>query len=467
MNIIVAMYLFGLSLWVIWLMFKHHSDGTCDLLSIRNFALIGFILFQLTSAAVPLLFGDYGRFHINSPTSTSLIYSVMVTVFLIVMLWAYRHGWGCRSVISMLPLPRTIPSDASLILLAIIVGALGWVLRFAVNIPLVSILGSLVGVGLASVSAALVGWVWTRRLFNPAIALISIFVIVAGVLNVVTGAFGRRGLLAVGSAILWGMYYSHWRYIATPTLLRKIALASIIPVILLALFSSGRVSSEKERTPQEQIKAMLSADIKDGMVRLLGGQGCGTVSMWIVENYPEHFEYRNLLTLRYFFLTTIPRSWWPDKPLPLSSYIAHDAALPGVNKTVGAKSGGGRGGISIGPGIIGHAIADGGWPVLFLYAVLFGLFVRFFDEMIYASSYSPIIVLPVGAALGQIVGLSRGETSNFANNYVIAVVGCIIIMLFLNKVFCNLAGTQIIEDPNQEIMEYDEEDPYATEAYQD
>ena len=196
---------------------------------------------------------------------------------------------------------------------------------------------------MASVACGLLAWVWGRRLLNPVFIVFGLLIIAANLANVMTGAFGRRAVLAVGAAVIWGMFYSHWRYLATGVLLRRLAIASIPALIILALFTAGRTSAEKDRTPSEQVNAMLSASFSEGATYLVGGQGVGSISKWVIENYPENFEYRKLITLRYFFLVVVPRAWWSDKPFPLSNLIASQAAVSGVNRTVGSHSSGGRG----------------------------------------------------------------------------------------------------------------------------
>ncbi len=433
MTAVLAIYLYGLAVGLLVFMLRQHQRGQCELLSVRNFAILGFIVFQLTSSGTALWTGTYGAFHLANPAWIGLQFSVMLTIFIVIMLWAYRHGWGGVRLAGHIPKTWVVPSDTGLVVMALAITAVAWGLRFGVQIPLVGIVSSRVGVGLACVACGLVAWVWGRRLLNPIVIVFGLFIVAVNLANILTGAFGRRGILAVGSAVLWGMYYSHWRSLTTAVLLRRLAVAIIPLVIVLALFTAGRTSSEKERTPGEQVNAMLKASFSEGATGLVSGQGAGVISMWVIDNYPENFEYRKLITLRYFFLVVVPRAWWPDKPFPLSNLIASQASVAGVNRTVGSHSSGGRGGVSLSPGIIGHAIADGGWPVLFLYAVLIGIYLRFFDEIVYLNPLSPFMVIPIGAALGQVLGLARGETSVFAMAYVMSVGGSMLLMIFIAK----------------------------------
>ncbi len=442
MTAALAIFLYGLAIGLLVFMVRQHQRGQCELLSVRNFAFLGLIVFQLASSGTALWTESYGAFHLTNPGWIGLQFCAMLTIFIVVMLWAYRRGWGGVRLAGHIPKTWVVPIDTGLVVMALVITAVAWGLRFGVQIPLVGIVAGRVGIGLASVACGLVAWVWGRRLLNPIVIVFGLIIVGVNLANVMTGAFGRRTLLAVAAAVIWGMYYSRWRYLTTAALLRRLAVASIIPLIVLALFTAGRSNKEKDRTPGEQVKAMLSANFSEGATEVIGGQGAGVISMWVIDNYPENFEYRKLITLRYFFLVVVPRTWWPDKPFPLSNLIASQASVPGVNRTVGSHSSGGRGGISLSPGIIGHAIADGGWPVVFLYAVLIGVYLRFFDEIVYLNPQSPFLVIPIGASLGQVIGLARGETSVFAMAYVMSVGGSMLLMIFIAKFLEHLGGGQ-------------------------
>ena len=151
-----------------------------------------------------------------------------------------------------------------------------------------------------------------------------------------------------------------------------------------------------------------SGDITTGVAKLFDGQATGPASLWLIENFPENYEYRHLFTLKYFFALNVPRAIWPGKPEPQSVLIANQANIQRVQQDR----------IKLSCGIVGVAAAEGGWYAIIVYAIWLGLFVRIFDEIVRHQPTSPFIVLPVGAALGQVLGLARGDTSAFANTEV-------------------------------------------------
>ena len=62
MTTVLAIYLIALSLVIVRIMFRDHRTGLCELLSCRNLALLGLILFQLTSVAYSLAASDYSQY---------------------------------------------------------------------------------------------------------------------------------------------------------------------------------------------------------------------------------------------------------------------------------------------------------------------------------------------------------------------------------------------------------------------
>ncbi len=168
--------------------------------------------------------------------------------------------------------------------------------------------------------------------------------------------------------------------------------------------------------------------------------------MFLLETHPEPYEYKHLDSLRHFIMYPVPRLFWPNKPLPLSRSIPTLAQMTGVD----------RGGLSIGPGVVGTAGAEGGWYALLIYAVLFGAFLRAFDEATVRNIESPFVVVSIGCAMGQIIGLARGQCSSFAFLALMAVGGSLIIMVLIGKLVERLGGASALESAVED--EYDEYD---------
>ncbi|TVQ60372.1 MAG: hypothetical protein EA379_08250 [Phycisphaerales bacterium] len=439
MTKMIAVYLVLLGLVLPLIMLYQSWRRQHELLCLRNFALLGFMIFQLFSGVMPLWLEWNNRYRLQDWESAGIQYAAMATVFLIVLFIAYELGFGAKALARVVPAVSTVPNLPTILILAVAFTACGVFLKLfsvAVPIPVVSPTASKVAAAFAAIACGLAAWAWAPRLLNVGYASFASVIVVVNLASVMDGAFGRRNLVALGACFLWGMYYSHWRHLPLRAMFVRLAVMSIPPLILLAAFTSIRAS--QQRLDLQQYATMLRADsdIRSGVTDLMAGQNTAPGSMWLIENYPERYEYRHLMTIRYFFSLPVPRMIWRDKPMPLSTQIATQARIKGVSWDV----------LKIGPGIIGHAAAEGGWYALIVYGIIGGFFLRFFDQIVRLHPMSPFVVLPVGSALGQIVGITRGETSAFAMNYVVGVVGAYAAMVLLGK-FLAMLGWAREEEP--------------------
>lgn len=403
--LIVILGLSFLVACVIGLMAFQYLTGHNDLLSSRNFFLLGFIIFQLTSAIFPLVTGDHGQYPLGDASGTGAKFLVWAAIFLPVLLWTYKRGFLVRRLARYTPVPSAPPGSVGLLLLALLITLVALPMRLSVGVPLLSALTNYSGVGMAAMAVGLLGWVWGPRLLNPLMLIPALPILAINTANVVTGSFGRRTLVAIGAALLWGMYFSRWRYLKPGKVMLRLVVVGALPILLLLLFTSARSSKEHERSAMQHLQAIRQmGDLKSGLEMVMDGQGTASTSMWLMENFPDSFEYKHMFMLRYFFYYPIPRSLWIEKPTPLSGQVATLSRRQYVNRDV----------LTVGPGILGHAAVDGGWYALIVYAVVLGSLLRYLDELLMRNAANAMMVMPLGCAMGQVLGLSRGETSAFA-----------------------------------------------------
>ena len=452
MTTFLGIYLFGLAASLFAIMAWRHMRGRHDLLSVWNMFLVGLVDFQITSVGLRMFNGDTEPFVIQDLGKATLEFVILVTSFILIAAFVYRWGIVAKRMARLVPWSPGLRGNGFYLVLAGVLTALSLPLRFAVQIPAVGVLADALGVGSAAIACGLVGWVWAPRLFNPATAAIAGAYLVVNLLIVMTGEFGRRNLLAVFGCLVWAMYYSHWRYLPARALFIKLGLLAVGPVVFVALYTSVRSAGEHDRTASEQLQHIVTGgDLLNGFVLLLDGQNTGPESLWLIENYPENFKPRPLMTPFYAVAVTVPRMIWEGKPYPLSTMVASQAMVDNVN----------RDRVKLSPGIIGSAAAEGGWYALIIYAGLMGLYLRFFDEMVQLQPRSPFVVLPVGCALGQVLGLARGDTSTMANTYFLTVIGTLLIMLWIGKIARGLVGSE------DDLVEYDGEWDEHAEAHDD
>lgn len=460
MEFFAELSLVAISLALVAYVVLDYVRGNSELLSIRNVAIGGFVLFQTASAALWLIDDNYNvKYFLLDPGMVGVKFAFACIVFIVAALVVYNTGPGAKQLAGLVPKPKIVPTDTAMWATAIVLAISAGVFRFAVFIPYVNILAEMMGTAVAGTSAGLVGWLIGRNLLNPIVWLFAIALITVNLAIALTGEFGRRTIVTVGLGVAFGLYYGRLRY-ERPGKTVALLVASIIPlVIFLAAYSSIRGGENRRASFAQFVTAMISGgSIKDGL-RDIDGQGTGGVSMWLMEHFGPNGQRQteDLRAFRYFILFPLPRAYFPFKPEPLSLDIPRYANTQFVT----------QGSLTIGPGIIGHAFADGGWWVVVFYAGVGGLIIRFSDEIIRRSPHAPFVVLPMGSMLGEIMGVPRGESSAMMFKFVFGTVSCYVFVAAIGKML-EYIGYAERGDADARAFEAgdgdDDDDPYADYA---
>jgi len=456
---LLQIYIYVIALAVGVICFIDHVRGRVDALSVRNISLLGFLVFMVLSAKGGLEFVPGSSYNLSDPTNTVRDWLLWCTLFLIVFFAAYRIGFGTAGLARKLPVPRASIGPTSVWPLALLLLFAAGVLRL-VPIPLVSALASLTAVGLAAVAAGLAGWVWAPRLFNPAIALPAIAVVGAAAFIANYGEFGRRPLVGVGAGLVWGMYYSAFRYKSLPGMASRVALVAIPPVILLGLYSSVRNWQKIGSTAI--IKEMFTEGDATSTIEELDSQDTARIGQWLSEYVDRGaYETRFLFSIQYFFMYPVPRDLFEivgaTKPWPISTQMADLSNRQGVKL--------GNTGVTNPAGVIGNALAEGGFIAVVVYAAVLAALFRFGDEYIRRAPHAPFLVLPVGSSLGQVLGIARGETPVFTFAFIWTTATVTIAMIVASSIIARVFPQFAVGDGGEPgALPGDDpwdEDPYA------
>jgi hypothetical protein len=233
-----------------------------------------------------------------------------------------------------------------------------------------------------------------------------------------SGFYSRRPLISILGGFAWGAYYRWARHLSPSKLVFSTAPLILGVALVVGAFTAVRGQMGSGAEGKVTFSQMRGANVSYGTADLLSGQATGSVALWIFEKYPREHEYNHLFSLRYMAYYFVPRMLWPDKPDTLANDIATLARLRGVR----------RGLITLPPGVVGYAAAEGGFYALVVYGIFFGQFTRFFDDLIRRNPLNPFIILPVGCTTGQFLGLARGDIAIFAN---LAIIGFISTFLII------------------------------------
>lgn len=378
--------------------------GTVDIVSVRNVFLLGLIVFQFTSAAVTLRAERFVDLSIANLERAGVIYTFCLLLFTTIFLTAYGRGWFVKKLAGKVPVGSVVPGVSSTLTLAIAFLATGLLFRLVlIYIPILGVLTGIVGASIIAAGAGMAVWAYAPRLLNPIVGFITLAVVAVASLAAIHKTFGRRDLLSVLLCCMWAAFHSHWKHLSPPRAIFRLGVLGAGAMVLLAAFSAVRSGGEPGRSAGQMVSLMQGAAITEGVRDVLSGQLAGQNSMWIIENYPERYAYEPFFSAWYCITNPVPRAFWPDKPVGLGLRMVDQA---------GAGEGKGEE-FTLGPGMIGHVWADHPFFSLIPYAVFLGLFCRFLDEMVRIHTWNPFVVLPIGTALGQIIGVPRGELGLF------------------------------------------------------
>lgn len=430
--------LIGVCVYRIW---ADTTRGTYDLVCLRNIFLLGFIIFQLVSAALTLFTENYLPYPLTNPEMVGLYYAVLATGFLIIFLIAYNHPLKTNRLIKYVPRTAGVPTGGKLLVLAVLATATAVGLKYGLRIPLVGILANYVGNAMGAASAVIIGWYWAPRFLNPAVALPSLFLLLVNAAVAVQGSSSRRDIIAVFAGFIWGVYFSRVRFMRLRSYLPTLGVVSAIGIVVVASFTSVRGSgADRDRTPMEHLQAMITGtDLVGGLYDLGSGQQAAGISMWIIDNHPETYPFRGPATLQYIYEIPIPRMLWPEKPIPLSIELPKMARIRGV----------GYGEYSVGPGVVGQSYSDFGPPAVALYAILLAIMIRFADDLVWRSPRDIFVIAAVGSGLGQILAIPRGDVSLFTFVFLFGFAGCYVCMLIFAKILRLEASTAVLPQPGQ------------------
>ena len=459
METVIHLMIWGLSIAVGVVAVADYLRGRVEALSLRNVSLLGFLIFMVWSAHVGLRFDPNSSYMLADPTGTVFKWLLWCALFLLLYLIAYRMGFGSKAIARILPAPTaTIGPVSAWPLIAMLTG-LGLLLKI-VPIPLIGVLTTMTAVGLASVSAGIAGWVWGPRLFNPVFALLGGVTVLANAYVANYGEFGRRPLVSVGACLIWGMYYSSFRTMRLPSMAGRIALVAIPPMILFGLYSSVR-SWDTIGTTAVVTEMFTQGDATQSL-REVGEQDTARIGQWLME-YTERgaYETRPLFSIAYFFMYPIPRDFFGvlgyEKPYPISTQMADLSNRQGVKR--------GATGVTNPAGIVGNTFAEGGLIAIVAYAIAGAFIFRLGDEFVRRNVSSAFLVLPVGASLGQVLGIPRGESSVFMFHFVWTSISVTVLMLMASAVITRVFPQLVAADQNTLDSEAAASEWSASESY--
>lgn len=386
-------------------MFNQARRGEVDVFSTRNFFLVGYIIFILNSGIFTLGFDFYPQVQLRAqtPATSGAIYVIIALLYLVLFMRTYTSGFLADRFANKVNLRFSVDGPIAMLVLAGALLILSVTFKFGLGqLQFVGVLTQTLAIGMAAGAAALAAWAWAPRPFNAVVGTLAAAVILLAMGLALYKAFGRRDVLSVMLAALWGAHYGHWRHIGIKRSLHQIIPVGAAGLVALASFTGARTLTEGAHLGfVESFRRVTQGDVGEGLLQM-GAQDTAACSLWLIETRPDPFPYDTLHSLRYFLAHPIPRVFWENKPTGIGLAMVDQAGVKQKAK-----------GFNFGPGMCGHVMNDNPWVSLIPYALGIAVMLRFMDRMIGRYPFNPFVVVPMGVAVGEILALARGELGLF------------------------------------------------------
>lgn len=250
--------------------------------------------------------------------------------------------------------------------------------------------------------------VWWALLI-PAVGIVAISTTIGGI--------GRRDFISVFLVMGWIWWYARLRFETPRAALTKLAAVAAVGIFCLLAFNTIRAKgvgadfNERQRQFAESVTDVNRILSYENIVGQLLLQDTPLNTVAIMESYPDPFPHIPLHGLTFYATNPIPRAVYQNKPVALGILLQRQF----------------RTAANLGPGIIGHGWAEAHWIGVAYYALFFGALTAIADRLVRNRGHNPYFCVLAGCALGQVLGLPRGETSLFMVGITVGTAGVIII----------------------------------------
>jgi hypothetical protein len=408
---LLLLFSIAFSLWAVATMAIPYIRGQADLMTARNFFLLGalfYVGFSGVKASQEGHFYEYSR-------KVYLMYYAYIIVFFVVFSLSYRKiQWPRRAAAKRFltwpqqdglgvwfPMTLTLVAMAGQIVLFQVPGVRPLLLRVGLIAPAFALTFALA--------------IWNRGKLNPlSMALVAV-VFFAGCYLAFSGGGGRRFLYSLGVAGPVCFYWWNLRY------RRPIVMLSIVAVVLAvwpiadSAYRVARWYGHSAKTKDDDVGAGARWQIFKDSLFSTGesfSQSALQIGQTTVENmllttyifnegssiFPD-FHVKPLHSLYVLMTMPIPRVLWEDKPVALGISLPYDSRV--LSKTTSRTN--------WGPGIVAHAVHDGGILAIVFYAVVIGMVLRFLDELLVRHPNNIFLIGFLCSASVQIAALVRGD----------------------------------------------------------
>lgn len=288
-----------------------------------------------------------------------------------------------------------------------------------------------------SIAVAVLTVAWFRDRSNVLLLIMLLMAIPLAVGASVAVGGSRRYLMSMLAAVPVSFYWVWLRYKSTPQILAAIGVSIALAVPVLAGFGAIRHADREAKSAASAVerarmvlealpKAIKSGGSSEGFT----GQDsveCALSVIQLLNDGSKIMRVDPLASLWLMITNPIPRSMWEEKPDSVGLHLVSYFGLRGTTANLGLN-------------VVGQAYYDGGIPVLILYAVMMGAFLRYYDELLVRRPGNPLLIGGLVAMSSQLIGWPRGCIGLMGMQIVQSVILVVITAWIARMVF----GTKVV-----------------------
>jgi hypothetical protein len=414
-----AVILTAMAIALLFGMYRQAASCRTLVVSYKNLFLLGLLQFQLVSGAATLFFDIYDGLFVESIAVTGLLFLLILASFWFFFAWMYPRQGLIDRLAARNANGREFGSGGVIAMCYISLVAGTLVRLLGGPMPVVGPLLIQLSSGMLMLTGACTGWCiasGSNRILYGALGFAAMS---ASFVLLLIDSFGRRDLVGLMLAFVWGAFYGGWWQIPLRTFAARAAVLLSCAIAVLLLFSAARTVKGRDPSLQGLYEVTLSLDSNRLWLAgadAISGQCAAANSMWTIEHYPSEFPFRPIHTVWYLLTMAVPRQFWDDKPSALAEVMVYQGGITRVAR-----------GYNLGPGLVAHLYTELWFVTVPLYAVLLSGWIRYIDVRSSAFRNCPSIVLPLGVGLGQALAMARGELGLFVFQTITAIGGALLV----------------------------------------
>ncbi|HBS30082.1 MAG TPA: hypothetical protein DEB06_11695 [Phycisphaerales bacterium] len=398
-NVSIVLIILVVGMWL-----RNIFARSWDTLSWRNLFLLGMIQFYFLSAYFSAS-GEYTATLHHGSDEAFFLLALLMPVFVLLFVGAahlgFRWTWAARLI------PKAQMAITTPALLAVAGAMMSLALLFSVA-PVPGFIGLLMGQirsQLACVAMGLATYYLISRRFNPLSWGVFLTTLAVATIIGTVGLTGRRYMLGILLVIPWMWYFAVWRYRSGTANFIRFSSAAALGFLAIVIYSplraegSGKMASGAtfERRAQQLTELVTNPKIDTSVIKFIVYADTAPNTLFILDGYPSIFPHMPFHGLVWFVTNPIPRSVWAGKPEALGAILRDQMGVAP----------------NLGPGIIGHGWAEGGWLGVVGYALVFGLIFGGVDRALSDRARNPYFIAVMGSCLGNVIAVPRGDTPLF------------------------------------------------------